>query len=75
MPVLSLEPQPLRGLEPMTRKDFELIAATLNRAYLATRGEEQGIVLAIVADFADKLRSTNPQFDAGRFVYACKKAA
>ena len=59
----------------MTRKDFELIAATLNRAYRATRGEEQGVVLAIIADFAAKLPATNAQFDAGRFVYACKAGA
>lgn len=59
----------------MTKKDFILIAGILNRAFNATRGEEQGAVLAIIAEFAAKLPATNPQFDAARFVYACKAVA
>lgn len=58
----------------MTKKDFELIAGILNRAHNVTRGEEQGVVLAIISDFASELRKTNPAFDAARFVYACKAA-
>lgn len=56
----------------MQRRHFELIASTLAVHFNSTRGEEQGIVLAIISDFADKLARTNPNFDKARFIYACK---
>lgn len=53
----------------MTRKDYELIAATL-RGRCGQGYIDNGTMAAIVADFAMKLMSTNPRFDAERFVNA-----
>ena len=43
----------------MTRKDFVLIAETLNANHASPE---------LVLDFADMLEETNPRFDRARFV-------
>jgi hypothetical protein len=49
----------------MSRKDFELIAATI-------RSLRDDFVRAYVARaFAGQLRTTNPDFDKARFLKAC----
>lgn len=58
----------------MTKKDFELIAAVLNVNYRNARGDELGAIECVISDFARELQRTNPRFDAGRFIYACKAA-
>ncbi|HEV2816145.1 MAG TPA: hypothetical protein VGW40_02840 [Allosphingosinicella sp.] len=52
------------GTEPMSRKDFELIAATIRRMPSETAP-------SAAEHFADALRSTNPRFDRARFIRAC----
>lgn len=52
----------------MTRKDFELIAATL-RARRDHIGSAYAEMLA--EDFANALRATNQQFNRDRFLRAC----
>ncbi len=64
----------------MTRKDFEMIAATLKevRADFAThklhRAPGELAVDVVIARFAQALKSTNPQFNAERFVAACRQS-
>ncbi len=50
----------------MTRKDFQLIADTIKASDLGPTDR-----LSLARDFADALRSTNPQFDRARFLAAC----
>ena len=53
----------------MTRKDYNLIAATIQRLILdtsVTREQRK----EIAAHFARCLRSTNPRFDVQRFIAA-----
>lgn len=52
----------------MTRKDYILIAETVNRMDLSF-ANIQHVALML----ADSLRSTNPRFDRDRFVAACMK--
>lgn len=51
----------------MTRKDFELIAATIRT--LDRTSERVRVYIAV--EFADNLASTNPHFDRARFIAAC----
>lgn len=57
----------------MTKKDFELIAATIkdgigiNRANSAALATQQ----RIAERFATELAATNPRFDRERFLKAC----
>jgi hypothetical protein len=53
----------------MTRKDFELIAATLktHREY----ADDRNAVDALSEDFATRLMATNAQFDRAKFLRAC----
>ena len=54
----------------MTRRDFVLIAHTING--LRPDGRGAGITVDEIADaFAEALRETNPAFDARRFLHAC----
>ena len=46
----------------MTRKDFQLIAEVL------TQADETERIEATVERFADRLATTNPNFDRDRFV-------
>lgn len=56
----------------MTRKDFELIAATLKEQRWHKLSEEQVTLLDNVAlDFATRLHATNAAFDTARFLKAC----
>lgn len=59
----------------MTRKDFELIAATLKAARFEGSGgctPQAGKVLDYLAEhFADRLQSTNAAFNRDRFLLAC----
>ena len=50
----------------MSRKDFELIAATIRQLPVDVYGPEQ-----VAAAFADALKRTNPRFDRARFILAC----
>ncbi len=61
----------------MTRKDFKLIAATLKdcRADVALASDptrEMAVTDLVIARFARALKSTNPRFNADRFIEACK---
>jgi len=57
----------------MTRKDFQLIADVLKPWITrdGTPGVEDALCASIARDFADKLASTNPNFDRARFLSAC----
>ncbi|WP_187971144.1 hypothetical protein [Aquibium microcysteis] len=56
----------------MTRKDFELIAAAINRAAQRADNEgEHGTVYDLACDLAGELTKTNPKFDQRRFLVAC----
>ncbi len=56
----------------MTRKDFELIAATLKAARGMTAEDTDVLLLnAVARDFADALRCTNKQFNRDKFLRAC----
>lgn len=52
----------------MTRQHFALIAAVL-APYVGE--QEANIPASIAKDFADKLRTTNPNFNRERFLRAC----
>lgn len=52
----------------MSRKDFELIARTINNLQIP-----QDTKAEIAQRFADNLSNTNPRFDYSRFVTACLK--
>lgn len=62
----------------MTRKDFELIARVVREradmvGALSASSHQSGMLLAItllVADFSRALRTTNPNFNARRFMEA-----
>ncbi len=69
----------------MTKKDFELIAATIktakeNAASIAATcsGERAAGILGgidfVAESFANKLSTTNPNFDRKRFLVACGAA-
>jgi hypothetical protein len=52
----------------MTRKDFELIAATIK----AQRDVTPNLCVDLLArDFADVLKATNKQFNRDKFLRAC----
>lgn len=54
----------------MTRKDYELIAATIRRT--TGEGPSPTVVQTIVSRaFADALAADNPRFDRARFLAAC----
>lgn len=59
----------------MTRKDFDLIAATLKHARFYESGgctPAATIVLNYLSrDFAERLKATNQQFNADKFLRAC----
>lgn len=68
----------------MTRKDFELIAKSLNTTLNAARKQRDSGVLdngdaivngvtATIEDLARALTSTNPRFDWARFIAAATK--
>ncbi len=50
----------------MTRKDFELIAEAIAAADLTTKARE-----SVIKALTWRLKSTNVNFDAGRFEEAC----
>jgi hypothetical protein len=51
----------------MTRRDFEVIAATISQLYLG----DEALRAHIAGVFADNLYMTNPRFDRERFLKAC----
>jgi hypothetical protein len=62
----------------MTKKDFELIARALKEARMHwVIGEASDAdsfrkgIEAAATELANSLRSTNPRFDAARFLAAC----
>ena len=64
----------------MTRKDYELIAETINNTFggmvsptQELRWREREVKDALVSEFARALRTTNPRFDGQRFIDACNK--
>jgi hypothetical protein len=55
----------------MTRRDFELVAETLRYCAGHCDSEAETAIVAWVTEkFAEKLATTNPRFDAGRFTKA-----
>lgn len=58
----------------MTRKDFQLIAAALNRVYLDSIPSHAAFATAChaISLMADALATTNPRFNRERFILACK---
>ena len=54
----------------MQRRHFEFIAETIRTSTDLMDSERR----IIAADFARRLRSTNQNFDAGRFMDACQPA-
>lgn len=61
----------------MTRKDFELIAATIREVREFFEDRYDGdirmryIMDTITGTLAGKLKTTNPRFDSERFMRAC----
>ena len=55
----------------MTRKHFELIAQTLNKAH--QHDHNKNVVQAIAFDLSVKFQDINPNFDQARFVEAVTK--
>ncbi len=55
----------------MTKKHFELIAQTLNKAH--KNDGNKNVVEAIAFDLSVKFRDLNPNFDQTRFVEAVTK--
>ena len=56
----------------MTKQDFVIIAAALNKTVRRARefGNGEGMANEAVADMADALAAANPRFDKGRFIRA-----
>tara|TARA_R100001163_G_C4989496_1_gene142602 strand:+ start:558 stop:737 length:180 start_codon:yes stop_codon:yes gene_type:complete len=58
----------------MTKKHFELIAQTLNKAHKNNDFIfHKNVVKAIAFDLSVKFQDLNPNFDQGRFVEAVTK--
>ena len=55
----------------MTKKHFELIAQTLNKAH--QHDHNKNVVQAIAFDLSVKFQDINPNFDQARFVEAVTK--
>jgi len=55
----------------MTRKDYKLLAATLNRIVKVAKMEELSIVALTIKDIADCLHNHNPNFKYDVFYEAC----
>ena len=55
----------------MTRKDYVLIAESLNRSIQSNMEEFQAPVKDAAHAMADALASENPAFDRSRFLEAC----
>jgi hypothetical protein len=57
----------------MTRKDVELIAATIKAARCDTpyRQDRIDALNDLTRDFADRLKATNQQFNRDKFLRAC----
>tara|TARA_R110002020_G_scaffold455695_1_gene671919 strand:+ start:520 stop:708 length:189 start_codon:yes stop_codon:yes gene_type:complete len=55
----------------MTRKHFEFIAETLNKAH--QHDHNKNVVEAIAFDLSVKFQDLNPNFDQSRFVEAVTK--
>lgn len=54
----------------MTKKDYELIASTLDRIVTRT-GEETGLYITICEWLADSFEAANPKFNRSKFLQAC----
>lgn len=67
----------------MTRKDFELIAAAIKAAHICHVGSRDNITTqlandaidSLAHDFAERLKTTNAQFNRDRFLRACGVAS
>lgn len=59
----------------MTRKDFELIAATLKASRDPHTAKANETIDYLSRQMADALKCTNAQFDADRFLRACGVAS
>lgn len=62
----------------MTRRDFELIAAAVKKAYESNQergrqGEAEG-AFDVAVSLADALVASNPRFNRERFLKACGRA-
>jgi hypothetical protein len=57
----------------MTRKDYELIAATLRRIETLYH-LDQSLAAGIRLEFANDLQRTNPRFNQSRFLDAARAA-
>ena len=58
----------------MTKKDYELIAETINRLRVDfdNCGDDTISLALVVDELADALEGTNPRFNRARFLSACK---
>jgi len=52
----------------MSKKDYEILAAALNKSYLATPTVDQHVVERVVEDLAVALNLQNTRFDVVAFV-------
>lgn len=55
----------------MTKKDFELIAATIKAQRCSSLFASSDAIDALSLAMADALRATNKQFNRDKFVRAC----
>lgn len=56
----------------MTRRDFELIAATIKaQRWQVLSADQKNTLDNLARDFADKLKATNAQFNRDKFLHAC----
>jgi hypothetical protein len=56
----------------MTKKDYELLAAAMYRAWVSVENDCAPAVRMTSEMLADALTGDNPNFDRGRFLAACQ---
>ena len=58
----------------MSKKDYQMVAVALHRAYfpMGLRSYRADLYNAIVKELADTFSADNSRFDRGRFIEACE---
>lgn len=59
---------------PMTKKDYETVAASIAKARYGLKDyKHQAAIDEVVEELADAFSDANPKFDRGRFMNACDR--
>lgn len=75
----TAEADPNRGIQAVTKKDFEAIAGAIKDAAMALPDADATghdniqaqVMRSMAASIATSLATTNPKFDRARFLAAC----